>query len=77
SDPHLTAALPALAKVAAPFLGHPKSAPTLHVTLTDTGLDVDVTGVEKRSGGLNGDQLALAIAAAAEADLARLSLDGD
>ena len=53
-----------MAKVAAPFLGHPKSAPTLHVTLTDTGLDVDVTGVEKRSGGLNGDQSALAIAAA-------------
>lgn len=77
SDPQLTAALPALAKIAAPLLGHPKSAPTLHVTLTDSGLDVDVTGVEKRSGGLNGDQLALAIAAAAEADLARLSLDGD
>lgn len=77
SDPQLTAALPALAKVAAPFLGHQKSAPTLHVTLTDSGLDVDVTGVEKRSGGLTGDQLALAIAAAAEADLARLSLDGD
>lgn len=77
SDPQLTAALPELAKVAAPFLGHPKSAPTLHVTLTDNGLDVDVTGVEKRSGGLTGDQLALAIAAAAEADLARLSLDGD
>ncbi len=77
SDPQLTAALPALAKIAAPLLGHPKSAPTLHVTLTDSGLDVDVTGVEKRSGGLTGDQLALAIAAAAEADLARLSLDGE
>lgn len=77
SDPQLTAALPALTKIAAPLLGHPKSAPTLHVTLTDSGLDVDVTGVEKRSGGPNGDQLPLAIAAAAEADLARLSLDGD
>nr|WP_314429111.1 class I SAM-dependent RNA methyltransferase [uncultured Brevundimonas sp.] len=77
SDPALTAALPALAKVAAPFLGHPKSAPTLHVTLTDTGLDVDVTGVEKKSGGLTADVTARAIAAAAEADLARLSLDGD
>lgn len=77
SDPALTAALPALAKVAAPFLGHPKSAPTLHVTLTDTGLDVDVTGVEKKSGGLTADMTARAIAAAAEADLARLSLDGD
>ena len=77
SDPALTAALPALARVAAPFLGHPKSAPTLHVTLTDTGLDVDVTGVEKKSGGLTADMTARAIAAAAEADLARLSLDGD
>ncbi len=77
SDPALTAALPALAKVAAPFLGHPKSAPTLHVTLTDTGLDVDVTGVEKKSGGLTADVTARAIAAAAGAGLARLSLDGD
>lgn len=77
SDPRLTAALPALARVAAPFLGHPKSAPTLHVTITDTGLDVDVTGVEKRSGGLTADQTTLAIAAAVDADLARLSLDGD
>ena len=77
SDPALIAALPALAKVAAPFLGHPKSAPTLHVTLTDTGLDVDVTGVEKKSGGLTADVTARAIRAAAEADLARLSLDGD
>lgn len=77
SDSRLNAALPALARVAAPFLGHPKSAPTLHVTVTDTGLDVDVTGVEKKSGGLNADRLAQAISAAAEADLARLSLDGE
>jgi len=77
SDPRLTAALPALARVAEPFLGHPKSAPTLHVTITDTGLDVDVTGVEKRSGGLTADQTTPAIAAAVAADLARLSLDGD
>lgn len=77
SDPALIATLPGLAKVAAPFLGHPKSAPTLHVTLTDTGLDVDVTGVEKKSGGLTADVRARAIAAAHEADLARLSLDGD
>jgi len=77
SDPALIAALPGLARVAAPFLGHPKSAPTLHVTLTDTGLDVDVTGVEKKSGGLTADVRARAIAAAHEADLARLSLDGD
>lgn len=77
SDPRLTALLPALARVAEPFLSHPKSAPTLHVTLTDTGVDVDVTGVEKKSGGPSGDAAARAIAEAAMADLARLSLDGE
>lgn len=75
SDPALVAALPSLRAVAAPFLAHPKSAPTLHITLTETGLDVDVTGVEKKS--LNADMTSRAIAAAAEANLARLSLDGD
>lgn len=75
SDPALVAALPSLRAVAAPFLAHPKSAPTLHVTLTETGLDVDVTGVEKKS--LNADMTSRAIAAGAEANLARLSLDGD
>ncbi|QBX37712.1 class I SAM-dependent RNA methyltransferase [Brevundimonas sp. S30B] len=77
SDPRLTALLPALARVADPFLSHPKSAPTLHVTLTDTGVDVDITGVEKKSGGPSGDAAARAIAEAAAADLARLSLDGE
>ncbi|WP_242913596.1 class I SAM-dependent RNA methyltransferase [Brevundimonas pishanensis] len=77
SDPALVAAFPALHKVADAFLTHPKSAPTLHATLTDTGLDVDVTGVEKRSGGPSADQIAKAITAAAEGGLARLSLDGD
>jgi 23S rRNA (uracil1939-C5)-methyltransferase len=77
SDPRLVAALPALARVAEPFLEHPKSAPTLHVTWTLTGLDVDVTGVERRSGGLSGDARMRAIAAATAADLARLSLAGD
>ncbi|MDP9103739.1 MAG: RNA methyltransferase, partial [Pseudomonadota bacterium] len=46
ADPRIVAALPALRIVAKPFLEHPKSAPILHVTLTATGLDVDVTGVE-------------------------------
>jgi 23S rRNA (uracil1939-C5)-methyltransferase len=66
SDPRLVAAFPALAKLAEPFLEHPKSAPTLHVTWTATGLDVDVTGVERRSGGLSAD----ARLRAAEATLA-------
>ena len=77
ADPRLVAALPALARVAAPFLEHPKSAPTLHVTATLTGLDVDVTGVERRTGGLSRDAQLRAIEAAAAADLARLSLAGD
>ena len=62
ADPRIVAAIPMLAEVAAPLLEHPKSAPTLHVTLTDTGLDVDVTGVEKKSGGLTADVTARAIA---------------
>ena len=77
SDPRLVAALPALTQVAEAFLEHPKSAPTLHVTWTLTGLDVDVTGVERRSGGLSRDAQMRAIAAAGQADLARLSLAGD
>jgi 23S rRNA (uracil1939-C5)-methyltransferase len=77
ADPRLVRTFPALAKVAAAFLEHPKSAPTLHVTWTLDGLDVDVTGVERRSGGLSADRRALAVRAAAEADLARLSLAGE
>lgn len=77
ADPRLVRAFPALAKVAAAFLEHPKSAPTLHVTWTLDGLDVDVTGVERRSGGLSADRRALSVRAAAEADLARLSLAGE
>ncbi|MDI6626081.1 MAG: RNA methyltransferase, partial [Brevundimonas sp.] len=42
ADPRLVAAIPALTRVAEAFLEHPKSAPTLHVTWTLTGLDVDV-----------------------------------
>ncbi|MBU2166899.1 MAG: RNA methyltransferase [Alphaproteobacteria bacterium] len=77
ADPRLVEALPRLIPVAAAFLDHPKSAPTLHVTLTETGLDVDVTGVERRSGGLPADRRQQAIRAAEAADLARLSLAGE
>ncbi len=77
ADPRLVAAFPALARVAEAFLEHPKSAPTLHVTSTLTGLDVDVTGVERRSGGLSRDAQMRAIEAAAAAGLARLSLAGE
>ncbi len=77
ADPRLVAAFPALAKVAAAFLEHPKSAPTLHVTWTLDGLDVDVTGVERKTGGLSADRRMQAIRAAREADIARLSLAGE
>lgn len=77
ADPRLAAAFPALARLAEPFLEHPKSAPTLHVTWTLDGLDVDVTGVERRTGGLSRDAQMRAIQRAGEADLARLSLAGE
>ena len=77
ADSRLVAAFPELARVAAAFLEHPKSAPTLHVTWTLSGLDVDVTGVERRSGGLSRDRRMQAIRAGGEADLARLSLAGE
>jgi len=77
ADPRLVAAFPVLARVAAAFLEHPKSAPTLHVTWTLDGLDVDVTGIERKSGGLSADRRMQAIRAAGEGDLARLSLAGE
>jgi 23S rRNA (uracil1939-C5)-methyltransferase len=75
--PALVAALPALRRLAEPFLEHPLSAPTLHVTSTLTGLDIDITGVERRGGGLSADARAGAARVALEADLARLSLAGE
>jgi 23S rRNA (uracil1939-C5)-methyltransferase len=77
ADPRLQAAFPMLRRLAAPFLEHPKSAPTLHVTVTETGLDVDVTGVERRSGGLSADGRMRAAQIAGEADLARVTLAGE
>jgi len=77
AEPALISALPALAAIAAPFLAHPKSAPTLHVTTTLTGLDVDITGVERRSGGPSADARLRAAQAAAKADTARVSLAGE
>jgi len=77
TDPRLVAAFPALAKLAEPFLEHPKSAPTLHVTLTATGLDIDVTGVERKSGGLSADARMRAAMAASEGDFARVTLAGE
>ena len=77
ADPRLVAALPALRRLADPFLEHPKSAPTLHVTWTGAGLDVDVTGVERKSGGLSADARMRAAEAASAGDMARVSLAGE
>ena len=77
ADARITAALPALARFAAPFFQHPKSAPILHVTATETGLDIEVTGVEARSGGLSADNRVKIAARAAEADFARATMDGE
>jgi len=77
TDPRLVAAFPALARLAQPFLEHPKSAPTLHVTLTATGLDIDITGVEAKSGGLSADARMQAAMTAGEADFARVTLAGE
>ncbi|MDB5453894.1 MAG: methyltransferase [Caulobacteraceae bacterium] len=77
SDRRLIESLPALRALAAPFLEHPKSAPTLHATWTGSGLDVDVTGVERRSGGLSADARMRAAEAAQSADMARVTLAGE
>ncbi|MDO8379341.1 class I SAM-dependent RNA methyltransferase [Phenylobacterium sp.] len=77
ADPRLEAALPALRRMAAPLFEHPKSAPTLHVTLTSEGIDVDITGVERKSGGLSADSRMRLAEAAAEGDFARVTMDGD
>ncbi len=77
SNPLLVAALPALRTLAEPFLEHPKSAPTLHVTWTGSGLDVDVTGVERKSGGLSADARMRAAEAASAGDMARVTMAGE
>ena len=77
TNPKLVAAFPALARLAAPFLEHPKSAPTLHVTLTATGLDIDITGVEAKSGGLSADARVRAAMIAGEFDFARVTMAGE
>jgi 23S rRNA (uracil1939-C5)-methyltransferase len=77
SAPALQAALPGLRRLAAPLFEHPKSAPTLHTTLTATGIDIEITGVERKSGGLSADARMRVAEAAAQADLARVTLDGE
>ena len=77
ADPRLVQAFPALRRLGAAFLEHPRSAPTLHVTWTEAGIDVDVTGVERRTGGLSADGQLKAAEAAQAAGLARVTLAGE
>jgi 23S rRNA (uracil1939-C5)-methyltransferase len=77
ADPGLVAAFPGLRRLAAPLFEQPKSAPTLHVTATDTGIDVDITGVERRTGALSADARSRIAEAAAAADFARVTLAGE
>jgi 23S rRNA (uracil1939-C5)-methyltransferase len=77
ANPRLVVAFPALRRLAAPLFEQPKSAPTLHVTLSDTGLDIDITGVERRAGGLSADARMRVAEAAGAADLARVTLAGE
>lgn len=75
ADPPLVRALPALRRLAEPFLSSPKSAPTLHVTSTASGLDIDVTGVERP--GPSADARVRVAMIAAESDIARVTLAGE
>jgi 23S rRNA (uracil1939-C5)-methyltransferase len=77
ADPRLVAAFPALRRLAAALFEQPKSAPTLHVTVTATGLDIDITGVARRAGALSADARSRVAEAAAAADFARVTLDGE
>ena len=77
ADPVIQAALPMLARLAAPLFEHPKSAPSLHVTLTGDGLDIDITGVEAKSGGLSADARMRLAEVAAEAGFVRVTLGGE
>ena len=77
ADPAIQAAIPALKRLAAPLFEHPKSAPTLHVTLTSSGLDIDISGVERKSGGLSADARVQLAERAAQADFARVTIDGE
>lgn len=78
SDPAIVAALPWLRELAQPLFEHPKSAPILHVTVSLTGLDIDISGVERsRSGGLSADARMQIAMTAGAANVARVTLGDD
>lgn len=77
ADPRLVAAFPVLEVLAKPLFEHRKSAPTLHLTWTGTGLDIDITGVERRSGGLSADARMRVAEAASAGNFARVTMGGE
>jgi len=77
ADPRLVAAFPAMRRLAAPLFENPKSAPSLHVTLTVTGIDVDISGVARKGGGLSADARMRLAEAAQAADFARVTIEGE
>ena len=78
SDPAIVKALPNLKALAGYLFENAKSAPILHVTVSLTGLDIDVSGVEARkSGGLSADARMNIAMTAAEADFARVTMGED
>jgi len=78
ADPAIVKALPHLKALAAGLFEHPKSAPILHVTVSQTGLDIDISGIERgKSGGLSADARMTIAMTAAEADFARVTIAGE
>ena len=78
ADPAIVAALPRLRQLALPLFEHAKSAPILHVTVSLTGLDIDISGVERsKSGGLSADARMQIAMTAGEADFARVTMGED
>lgn len=75
AEPAIVRALPHLRALAAPLFEHPKSAPILHITASQTGIDIDISGVERtRSGGLSADARMQIAMTAGEADFARVTM---
>ncbi|MBW8733829.1 MAG: class I SAM-dependent RNA methyltransferase [Asticcacaulis sp.] len=78
AEPAIVRALPQLKEMARGLFEHPKSAPILHVTTSQTGLDIDISGVERsKSGGLSADACMQIAMIAGEADFARVTMGDD
>ncbi len=78
ADPAIVQALPRLKEMARGLFEHAKSAPILHVTASQTGLDIDISGVERsKSGGLSADACMQIAMVAGEANFARVTMGDD